>query len=293
MDILSEVLDTLHLQSTKAESIVLDTEHRHRPPSGQALAHVVISGACVLLTDSSPERMELFPMDSFLLLGGQDYALEELSTGAPAEYGGARLLRCEYSFDRDLPHPFSRRFPEVLGLQSHYLTDESELGRAVALLDGELVNARMGIDYVALRLAEIIFVEMLRRCQLEGIQPAFLAALSDPIVHGALERIHGEPDRPWQVTDLADAVGLSRAAFSERFHRHVGEPPLRYLRTWRLLKARRALQTTPAPIGDIAAQSGYRSSTGFSRAFQRLLGYPPSSLRRVPKESRTRTATSG
>ena len=289
MDILSEVLETLQLRSTSAESILVDGLHTERSPAQRALAHVVVSGDCVLRVDGEVNRLELRPLDCFLLLGGQAYELENGGTDGPP----ARLLRCAYSFERDLPHPFTQHFPALLCLRAHYLMDESELGRAVSLLDGELVNARLAIDFVALRLAEIILVEILRRCQLEGAQPAFLAALSDPAVHVALQHIHAEPSRRWQVPDLAKSVGLSRAAFAERFHRHVGEPPVRYVRLWRLLKARRELQRTTTPIKDVAANSGYGSSTGFSRAFGRVFGYPPSSLRQPSIDARTRTATSG
>ena len=288
MDVLSEVLDTLQLRSTDAESLTLDDLNTAVSPTRQALAHVVLSGECTLRVDGGGDPLALYPLDCFLLLGGQRYELAPAAEGAPA-----RLLRCTYSFERDLPHPFTQHFPALLCLRSHYLTDDSELGRAVSLLDGELVNARLAIDFVALRLAEIILVELLRRCQLEGTQPIFLAALTDPYVHRALQRIHAEPEHPWQVPELARAVGLSRAVFADRFHRHVGEPPLRYVRLWRLLKARRELQRTSLPIKEIAEQSGYGSSTGFSRAFRRIFGCPPSYLRKPTTESRTRTATSG
>ena len=288
MDVLSEVLDTLQLRSTDAEALKLDGDYRAVSPTQQALAHIVMSGDCTLRVDGGTGPLTLFPLDCFLLLGGQHYQLAPASEGAPA-----RLLRCSYSFERDLPHPFTEHFPSMLCFRSHYLTDESELGRAVSLLDDELVNARLAMDFVALRLAEIIFVELLRRFQLEGKQPVFLAALSDSVVHRALQHIHAEPGHPWQVPELARAVGLSRAVFADRFHRHVGEPPLRYVRLWRLLKARHEIQRTSLPIKQIAEQFGYSSSTGFSRAFRRIFGYPPSYLRKPSTESRTRTATSG
>lgn len=288
MDVLSEVLETLQLRSTHVESLVVADRYRDRSPGQQALAHIVLAGDCVLRIEGETEPLALFPLDCFLLLGGQHYELQSVSGESPT-----RLLRCAYSFERHLPHPFTQHFPPMLSLRSHYLTDETELGRAVSLLDGELINARLGIDFVALRLAEIIFVELLRRCQLEGTQPAFLAALSDPVVHVALQNIHARPEHQWQVPELASSVGLSRAVFAERFHRQVGEPPLRYVRLWRLLKARRELQRTTVPIKDVATKSGYGSSTGFSRAFRRIFGYPPSYLRQPSTESRTRTATSG
>lgn len=288
MDVLSEVLDTLQLRSTDAEALKVEGLYRAVSPKRQVLAHIVMSGDCTLQVDGGTGPLTLFPLDCFLMFGEQHYQVAPVSEGAPA-----RLLRCSYSFEQDLPHPFATHFPALLCFRSHYLTDESELGRAVSLLDGELVNARLAIDFVALRLAEIILVELLRRFQLEGTQPVFLAALSDAVVHRALQHIHAEPGHAWQVPELARAVGLSRAVFADRFHRHVGEPPLRYVRLWRLLKGRRELQRTTLPIKQIAEQLGYSSSTGFSRAFRRIFGYPPSYLRKPSTESRTRTATSG
>ena len=290
MDILSEVLETLQLRSMSVDSLVLDAVRHDRSPERHALAHIVVDGECALRVEGE-EGLDLRSLDCVLLLGGQDYSIEKTTTGVTRP---ARLLRCVYAFERDLPHPFIRHFPKVLSLQSHYLTDDSELGRSVSLLDGELINARLGIDFVALRLADIILVETLRRCQLEGTQPPFLAALSDPVVYGALRRIHEEPERAWQVPQLAHAVGLSRAAFAERFHRQVGEPPLRYVRLWRLLKARCELQRSNSPIKKVAQRSGYGTSAGFSRAFRRVFGYAPSALRQPASvASRTRTATSG
>ena len=285
MDILSEVLDALHLRAMRTRALTLDADHREMPASDRAVAYILLDGRCSI---AAADEYALLPGDALLLLGGTEHALD----AAAAEHEAVRLIQCVFAFERTLPHPLPRRFPPVVSLKARYLTDDTELGRTVSLLDGELINARLGIDYVALRLAEIVFVEMLRRCQLEGPQPPFLAALSDPEVNGALEAIHGQPTRPWQVAELAQRVGLSRAAFAERFHRLVGEPPLRYLRTWRLLKARRELQRLEVPVREVARHAGYQSSNGFSRAFRRLFGHPPSGIRHA-SASRTRTAMSG
>jgi AraC-like DNA-binding protein len=74
---------------------------------------------------------------------------------------------------------------------------------------------------------------------------------------------------------------LSRAAFAERFQRLVGEPPLRYLRTWRLLNARRELAHGKASVRSVAEQAGYRTANGFSRAFRRFFSESPSAARRA------------
>jgi transcriptional regulator GlxA family with amidase domain len=190
------------------------------------------------------------------------------------------LIRCDFSLLSDLPHPLARQLPAVARLGARYLTDRAELGRTVALLESELVNAPPGTDFVAARAAEIAFVEVLRKCQLESQENAdFLGALADGPVRASLEAIHREPQRAWHVDDLAAAAGLSRAVFAERFHRLVGEPPLRYLRRWRLLNARRELVRGGVAVRTIAERTGYRSANGFSRAYRRFFGESPTASR--------------
>lgn len=274
MDILSEVLEALGLRCSDVKAITLNGTHAGGSASTQA--YIVMSGRCTLHLGADAPPMELRGLDGFLVVGDADHRIEP---GPLLPHTPTRLLRCVYALDRNLPHPFAQRLPRHLPLRSRYLTDKSELGRAVWLLEGELINSRLGFDFVALRLAEIILVEMLRRCELEGPQPAFLAALSDPVIQLALQRIHAEPRRAWNIPDLAASVGLSRTVFAERFHRLVGEPPSRYIRHWRMLNALREIRRSETPIKNIAAHAGYESAAGFRRAFRRVFRCSPSSMR--------------
>ena len=274
MDILSEVLEALDLKCASVQPVGPGGIRTGRDAALQA--YIAVSGACTLRFAEDGAEYGLRSLDGVLLADGGGH---EIEPGAGKSTSPARLLRCVYALDRTLPHPLARNLPRRLPLRSRDLTDESELGRAAWLLEGELINARLGSDFVARRLADIMLVEMLRRCQLEGPGPVFLAAFSDPAVHAALEQIHIRPEHPWHVPELAKSVGLSRAAFAERFHRRVGEPPVRYIRCWRLLKARRELRRTGAPVKDVAARAGYGSATGFGRAFRRVFGRAPSTVR--------------
>ena len=74
------------------------------------------------------------------------------------------------------------------------------------------------------------------------IEPAFLGALADQHVRASLDAIRRAPEKAWSVLELSTLATLSRAVFAERFQRLVGEPPLRYVRTWRLLNAHRSLR---------------------------------------------------
>ena len=275
MDVLSDVLGALGLRCSGVEAIALEDTYEGVPAPTQA--YIVMSGRCTLHIGANAPAMDLRALDGFLVVEDADHRIEPV----PSEpHRPARLLRCAYTLDRNLPHPFAQRLPRHLPLRSRYLTDESELGRAIWLLEGELINSRLGFDFVALRLAEIILVEMLRRCQLEGPQPAFLAALSDPVIQLALQRIHAEPRHPWHIPDLAASVGVSRTVFAERFHRLVGEPPARYIRHWRMLKAAGEIRGSEEAIKNIAEHAGYESAAGFRRAFRRVFRCSPSSLRK-------------
>ena len=274
MDILGEVLEVLDLRCSSVHSIGPGGVNTDRNAALQA--YFVVSGGCTLRFTDDGAEYRLRSMDCVLLADGGRH---ELRPGPGRPSSPARLLNSVYSLDRALPHPLARHLPGRLLLRSRDLTDESELGRAVWLLEGELLNARPGFDYVARRIADIMLVELLRRCQVDGPRPVFLAALSDPVIHAALGRIHSQLDRAWHVPELAKSVGLSRRAFAERFHRRTGEPPLRYVRHWRMLKARRELRRTSTPVKDVAAHAGYESAAGFGRAFRRVFGRAPSSLR--------------
>lgn len=274
MDILSEVLDVLGLKCGSVQSI--DPRGIHTGLGAALQAYLVVSGACALRFVEDDATYGLRSMDCALVADG---ARHEIEPHPGKSSPPVRLLRFTYALDRTLPHPLARHLPGRLLLRSRDLTDESELGRAAWLLEGELINARPGFDFVARRLADIMLVEMLRRCRLDRSGPVFLAALSDPVIHDALGRIHGESDHPWRVAELAKSVGLSRQAFTKRFHRQIGEPPHPYIRHWRLLKARRELRQGGAMVKDVAARAGYSSAWGFGRAFRSVFGVTPSASR--------------
>ena len=171
--------------------------------------------------------------------------------------------------------------PAQLLLRGDEVTDHAELLRTVELLETELMNQQPGEEFIALRLGEVAVVAALRRYQrLSEAGSGFLAALSDIAITRALAAIHAEPARRWDLPELARTAELSVGTFGERFHRLVGEPPMRYVRLWRLLSARRLIASTPSSITHVAQRTGYRSAGGFARAFRKQFGAPPSSFRR-------------
>ncbi|HUO67962.1 MAG TPA: helix-turn-helix domain-containing protein [Gammaproteobacteria bacterium] len=274
MDILTAVLEALQLRATYAQRVRVDDDHREHIERGHAVMIIVPDGRYTATTGRV--QYDLAARDFLLAMSEQTVSLKRRSGTAQP------LVRCDYTLRADLPHPLMRQLPPVLHFGARLLTDQAEFGRTIALLEAELANAPVGVDFVATRLAEIAFVEALRKGVLEkATEPAFLGALADPHVRASLDAVHRAPNEAWTVVDLAAIAKLSRAAFAERFQRLVGEPPLRYLRTWRLLNARRELARGKATVRIVAEHAGYRSTNGFSRAFRRFFRESPSAARRT------------
>jgi AraC-like DNA-binding protein len=142
---------------------------------------------------------------------------------------------------------------------------------------------RVGSDSVLTRLAELMFVEVLRR-YIEALAPGqrgWLAGLRDEAVGRGLGLLHGDPAHPWTLDELADGVAMSRSAFADRFTALVGQPPMQYLAQWRMQIAAGRLTSGSAKVSTIAEDVGYESEEAFSRAFKRLMGVSPAAWRRA------------
>lgn len=156
--------------------------------------------------------------------------------------------------------------------------------RMNALLEfaiAESSRAHPGSRSVLLRIAELVFVEVLRSylTNASGEGASWLGGLRDPIVGRALARLHAQPARPWTLPELAREAGASRTVLAERFLHFVGCPPILYLTRWRMQLAATHLAARGTPISTVAARVGYESEAAFSRAFKKVTGVTPASWR--------------
>jgi AraC-like DNA-binding protein len=156
--------------------------------------------------------------------------------------------------------------------------------RLQSLIDYTLAEAReprAGSRCVLVRLAELIFVEAVRRCLAEvPTEPGgWLAGLRDPVVGRALRLLHQKPTAAWTLETLAREAGVSRSRLAECFTRLVGQPPMLYLTRWRLQLAARMLADGAGKVAAVAREVGYESEAAFSRAFKRFTGVAPARWR--------------
>jgi transcriptional regulator GlxA family with amidase domain len=131
------------------------------------------------------------------------------------------------------------------------------------------------------RIVDLLFIQTLRAWAAgPDARPSWITAAMDPLLGRALTAIHRTPAHPWTVDSLAEAAGLSRSTFADRFTRSVGQPPAEYLIRHRLDLARGLLRESDLPVRAVAARVGYTSEAAFSRAFRRRFGDSPLHWRR-------------
>jgi transcriptional regulator GlxA family with amidase domain len=82
------------------------------------------------------------------------------------------------------------------------------------------------------------------------------------------------------VERLADAARLSPRQFGRAFRRETGETPARAVERLRVEAARLRLQDGSEPIEQIALAVGFTDPERMRRAFIKLHGHPPQSIRR-------------
>lgn len=85
------------------------------------------------------------------------------------------------------------------------------------------------------------------------------------------------------IERLADAANLSLRQFGRAFRRETGETPARAVERLRVEAARLRLQDGSEPIEQIAAAVGFTDPERMRRAFIKLHGHPPQSIRRLSR----------
>lgn len=85
------------------------------------------------------------------------------------------------------------------------------------------------------------------------------------------------------VERLADSAGMSLRQFTRAFRAQTGTTPARVVERLRTDLARGRIETTGEPVERIAEAVGFGDAENMRRAFIRLYGQPPQSIRRATR----------
>lgn len=147
----------------------------------------------------------------------------------------------------------------------------------VPLLHDEVVKDEPGQAAVLDRLLDLLLTAVLKAwfARTDAGGPQSWRFQGDRVVERALRIMHDHPARAWTLDTLAAEAGASRASLSRRFHDLVGEPPMTFLKNWRMAMAADLLCQPDETVSTVAEKVGYASPFAFSAAFKRVRGLSP------------------
>lgn len=307
MDVLSDILDAVELRGT------LYFRTRFSPPYAIAVPafkeacrfHLVVQGRCHVSLKCGAS-VALGPGELVLVPRGAAHVLADDPTRQPMEldrvleqsgYGGdgvliwgegatdpdaeTQLICGHFTFVDGVDHPLLRALPDLLCVSAAARARRAFLDGALQLVARAGYRDEPGARTSLKRLSEVVFIESIGAASDNHAEVAkVLSALTDPRIGRALALIHGAPGKPWTLTSLATAVGMSRTRFAEHFRSIVGTSPMTYLTEWRLQRAHAQIVQSREAIQVVARKAGFASAAGFTRAFARQFGRPPRDVRR-------------
>lgn len=312
MTLIDDILEGLHLQSSVFCRMTLSGDWGFAKDALRgAPFHLLLSGRA-WLRRGADDPLPLEPGDIVILPRGIDHHLVSgphaetvpfrqvadsmgLSPWAPGtrykavdlQFGSGgpttTLISGVFAFGDHRRNPLLGALPSVLLMRA---TTESAAARTVAaitsLLDAELLSGLPGAESVGARLADILFIQVVRHylSSADTLPRGWLRGITDAEVAPALAIMHRAPERPWSVATLAREVGMSRSRFAARFHDVVGQTPLEYLTHWRMYQAAGRLAEGRIALPALASSAGYRSEVSFGKAFKRWAGLTPAEYRR-------------
>ena len=295
MDPLSDILAILKPESHLTARIDVGggSAIRFGNQPGTIKCHAVTAGACWLLVDGTEAPVRLTAGDCIIVPSGHSFTLatnpgldpisarDVFAHTRPGEVilhnGGGDFAFAGTRFEVDV-----RRAGTLLGtlpplIHLHEPEDRDAMRWCLTQLMAELRAGRPGVTLAARHLAHLLLLQAFRLhlSRQVGGRVGLLYALADPHLSKAIGAMHADPAHRWTLAELAKEAGLSRSIFAQRFREQVGDTPIGYLATWRMMLARDRLADGRDPLARIANALGYQSENAFSTAFHRVVGCSP------------------
>jgi transcriptional regulator GlxA family with amidase domain len=191
-----------------------------------------------------------------------------------------RRAATHWGSDKD----FRRRYPDVmLDTEPIYVKDGNLYTSAGMTSILDLMLALVEEDFgseLALRCAQGM-VMFLRRPANQSQFSVPLTGLKtdDEKIRDVVSHIAKNPGSDLTVERLAELAGMSPRNFTRIFAREIGMTPGKFVEVSRLESARRYLEQSTMPVGEIAHACGYSTTDGMRLAFDRNLGVTPREYR--------------
>jgi AraC-like DNA-binding protein len=297
-DVLSEVLDIIHVRGERALMMAPEGPKTITFPNAMPCIHIVEHGEVTIRIAGETEPVIVGPNQLALLLhgrahqvdygeGGQathiDTVVAQISSPDKPQVGSSNTTRCfwgSFSLYGELAETVLSGLPAVIIIRDLKQDPIEWLEMGCQIIVDETHGKKPGANVMVSRLLDLMLVQILRRWARDAeTAPGWLASAQDERISRAITAMHGDCAYDWNIEALADLCGMSRSSFVALFEKVMGQTPGAYLREWRLARSAKLLRYSGATIEKILEQVGYTSKEAFSRAFRKRFGKSPSTWR--------------
>jgi len=182
-------------------------------------------------------------------------------------------------------------FPHVKVSQSIYTIDRDRLtssgGTAPIDMMLYLIRNQCGADVSAGVAEQFVYDHIRKSGDHQRVPLKHRVGNQSEKLITAVELMEANVKEPISQSELADYVGLSRRQLQRLFHRYLACTPSRHYLEIRLLRARELLRQTNMSLVEISSQTGFGSSSHFSKSYKEFYNYSPSEERRKSVQSAT------
>jgi AraC-like DNA-binding protein len=236
--------------------------------------HVLASAPDVPAVDI--DSLARVPVSENIYLVGDPRQARPAEDGAPADVMFCGALR----FNLDPLHPLIAMMPAVM-LTGDLAQKDATVPALLEAMEREVALDRIGACGILARLADALAASIIRAWVECGCSDStgWVAAVRCPRIGKVIAAVHADPERDWNVPEMAALMGASRSSFAEAFTRTLGESPAKYVAKVKMFQARRWIAQDGMRVATAADRLGYESEASFSRAFKRVIGHAPSAAR--------------
>ncbi|WP_407156601.1 cupin domain-containing protein [Bradyrhizobium sp. STM 3557] len=162
----------------------------------------------------------------------------------------------------------------------------NHLANLVGLMRMESAGDKPGSNAILNALSSALFTLTLRAASESDQAPEGLLAMAgNPRLAPAISAMLADPTRPWNLPELADLCGMSRATFMRHFQDKLGRSAADLLVDIRMSLAANELKKPSITTEAVAEAVGYQSVSAFRRVFADKMGMTPGEWRRLARES--------
>lgn len=310
MDILSQILDSLHFRGSFYFATNFHSPWSVQVPQYKNVArfHYVTQGACWVRIEGTNKPQLLSSGDLIIIPHGAPHILSDTADRKPisleeafarSNYSGegifhigeqvspgdTQLVCGHFEFTDLFTHPLVSHLPEFITKHESSGTEFSWVKDTLKFLSHTAKTQHDGSSAIIKRLSEIIFIQTIRFwSQQNTTGKGFIAALNDRNLSNGLKAFHENFAADWTVEKLARESSMSRSLFADRFKHYLDLSPMQYVTQWRMQSARQMLAESDLSLDNIAREVGYESASAFSKTFKRLFEYSPGEFRKLSSQ---------